>query len=340
MSVSPRLPAATITRDQALSADLHQFPNDPLPGTVSSVASGASGRRFFRIQRGQNSRILMAYPEEPHENQLFTGIAGVLDAQHIPVPAIIADAPEKGLVWIEDLGGQELYSLRERQDERRNAYEQALRALDQLQNLPAAAFSAANIETLPPFDEHLYHFEHQYFLEELHSRLHPGSEPSPALETELDQLRERLLAATTTWIHRDFQSKNLMVDPKGQIRLVDFQGIRHGHPYYDLASLLCDPYVNLPSSERTHLFRYFCDLRSLSPEEEAPTYAAAACQRLMQALGAYGRFGLGGGVQFFSDKIPTALTLLQHHAKQASLPETERLSAALLATFADGSSAE
>jgi len=44
-------------------------------------------------------------------------------------------------------------------------------------------------------------------------------------------------------MHRDFQSKNLMIKNE-QIFVIDFQGARLGPPSYDLASLLFDPYVN------------------------------------------------------------------------------------------------
>lgn len=333
MTAPTRLPSANIDRDLAFTADRQQFPNEPFEGNIAPVASGASGRRFFRIERGSQSRILMAYPQEPRENQLFAGIARVLEEYNIPVPSILADRPADGLLWLEDLGGTELYSLRNDKSARESAYRQAIDALHSLQRLPRDAFFLKGIETLPPFDDSLYQFEHQYFLQELVNRILPNYPRLPALLGELDQLKARLLEVDSQWIHRDFQSKNLMLDPAGRIRIVDFQGIRHGHPYYDLASLLCDPYVNLPAQERTELFHYFCDLQNTIPGQEVSSYSSAACQRLMQALGAYGRFGLGGGVEFFSDKIATALVLLNSHTETAGLPEIARLSQALIDTF-------
>ena len=72
-------------------------------------------------------------------------------------------------------------------------------------------------------------------------------------EVDAETLAEecRLLATEAAqapahfFLHRDFQSRNIMVSG-GRLRLVDFQGMRPGPPAYDLASLLADPYVALP----------------------------------------------------------------------------------------------
>ncbi|MGE9290564.1 MAG: aminoglycoside phosphotransferase family protein [Puniceicoccales bacterium] len=323
------LPAAQISIPEALAADLAEFPSDPFPGEASAVASGASGRRFFRIVRGEQTRVLMAYPAEPRENLLFTAIALALRAEKVPVPRILAENPERLLIWLEDLGERDLFSIRGQEAARSAYYEQAVDALVNLQTLPADLFSSREIETLPPFDADLYRFEQRYFQKELHDRLAPGIPIPPGLTEEMRNLEEHLLAAMPIWVHRDFQSKNLMIDPADQIRIVDFQGIRLGHRFYDLASLLCDPYVNLPAAERDRHFARFCKRTLRDPEQERPAYSAACCQRLMQALGAYGRFGLGGGIEFFRAKIPVALDLLHTHAEESGLTTLAQLAADL-----------
>jgi hypothetical protein len=46
----------------------------------------------------------------------------------------------------------------------------------------------------------------------------------------------------------------------GEPFLIDFQGMRFGSPFYDLGSLLCDPYVNLSDSERGELLSFYYGL--------------------------------------------------------------------------------
>jgi aminoglycoside/choline kinase family phosphotransferase len=76
--------------------------------------------------------------------------------------------------------------------------------------------------------------------------------------------------------------------------LLDFQGMRKGNLFYDLASLICDPYVSFSPSERNELIAFY--YRIMAPdysfEKFTDYFWEGAAQRLMQALGAYGFLGL------------------------------------------------
>ena len=77
-----------------------------------------------------------------------------------------------------------------------------------------------------------------------------GASPSPGGEGRpggvFRELARRVDAQPKSIMHRDFQSQNLMVQSGGVMRVIDYQGSRLGSVYYDLASLLLDPYVMLP----------------------------------------------------------------------------------------------
>ena len=109
-------------------------------------------------------------------------------------------------------------------------------------------------------------------------------------------------------IHRDFQSQNILVT-EGRIRLVDFQGMRLGPLGYDLASVVFDPYVAMPSQFRDELVkRFFTGMETdLSLVDVRGMVLAAGLQRIMQALGAYGFLGHVKGKRTFLDHIPAGL---------------------------------
>ena len=65
------------------------------------------------------------------------------------------------------------------------------------------------------------------------------------LEREFMALAERVAKEPLFFMHRDFQSQNLMVH-NGVLRVIDFQGARKGLLYYDLASALRDAYITIP----------------------------------------------------------------------------------------------
>ncbi len=70
------------------------------------------------------------------------------------------------------------------------------------------------------------------------------------------ELSRRLAAEPRYLAHRDYHSRNLMVQD-GRLRLVDYQDARLGLCQYDLASLLRDSYVSLDEAMRDDLLEYY-----------------------------------------------------------------------------------
>jgi aminoglycoside/choline kinase family phosphotransferase len=148
------------------------------------------------------------------------------------------------------------------------------------------------------------------------------------LEIELTNLTKRLSGTMPSLIHRDLQSQNVMIR-NGEPFLIDFQGMRFGSPFYDLGSLLCDPYVNFSNGERDELLSFY--YRFSKWNLEWPTFQKnfweASAQRLMQALGAYGFLGLKKGLKAYLEHIPSGLRNLHLAASQvSSLPHLLELS--------------
>jgi aminoglycoside/choline kinase family phosphotransferase len=110
---------------------------------------------------------------------------------------------------------------------------------------------------------------------------------------------------------------------------IDFQGMRFGSPFYDLGSLLCDPYVNLSDSERDELLSFYYGLSKsdLDLATFQNTFWEASVQRLMQALGAYGFLGRKKGLKSYLEYIPSGLCNLRLATSHvSSLPRLRELS--------------
>ncbi len=114
----------------------------------------------------------------------------------------------------------------------------------------------------------------------------------------------------------------------GEPILIDFQGMRPGSPFYDLGSLLCDPYVAFPEGEREGLLLYYQGISGFPYTWKAfrELFLLASAQRLMQALGAYGFLGLKRAKPHFLAYIPRALdNLVAVTAEAESLPRLHAL---------------
>jgi aminoglycoside/choline kinase family phosphotransferase len=180
------------------------------------------------------------------------------------------------------------------------------------------------------FGPDLYRWERDYFLDHFVKnvcRIELELSFTKRLEMELSGLAEWLTESKRSLVHRDLQSQNVMIRD-GEPFLIDFQGMRFGSLFYDLGSLLCDPYVEFKEEQRMDLLSYYYGLskQSLTWEDFQKIFWEASAQRLMQALGAYGFLGLEKGLEVYLSHIPSGLRNLHLAASQAaSLPLLQEL---------------
>jgi aminoglycoside/choline kinase family phosphotransferase len=296
----------------------------PLP--MENILRGGSDRTFSRCRTDGRTYILMHYGLERQENALYVEIGRFLKDIGIRVPEIIAHDPDRRLVLMEDLGQEDLWALRnEPWTIRKELYSRTLTMAARLHAFMLQDFPVGRVQHLPAFGPELYRWERDYFREQfVYGVCNLSLEPAfaSALEMELSALAERLLRTSPCLIHRDLQSQNVMVR-NGETVWIDFQAMRPGSPFYDVASLLYDPYVSFTEEERLQLLRHYTDLVSHDLEwpETVTRFREAAVQRLMQALGAYGFLGVRQGKRPFLSHIPRGLDhLAEAAALSADLP--------------------
>jgi aminoglycoside/choline kinase family phosphotransferase len=110
--------------------------------------------------------------------------------------------------------------------------------------------------------------------------------------------------------------------------------MRLGCAAYDLASLLYDPYQCHPRDLRLAVWREYCrqvaSLGGIPPEDQI--LHLAACQRLMQALGAYGKLWLKDGLDWYRQFIVPGLKMLgEACAELPDFPAFRQMAAQALA---------
>lgn len=289
---------------------------------IAPLEKGGSERKFYRICAGEESPvILVKYSSQKEENRHYVEIAKFLAASNINVPAIYFHDATEGLIWMQDLGEDDLWAWREAPWERRRAlYESALFEVGKLHVIATRNLQDSGLRLEREFSEQLYLWEQQYFFDNC-LRAHFGlNETAVRRYAELPAMHDiaaRLASLPRVLVHRDFQSQNVLIRDD-QAWLIDFQGMRPGLPQYDVASLLYDPYVDLSGGERGLLLEFYKLAARRSGMEIAPgfdeVYFFCALQRLMQALGAYGFLGLQKGRPDFLAHIPAARRSLREVA--------------------------
>lgn len=283
------------------------------------IEKGGSGRIFVRVSGlpDGGAVIAMFYLNDRADNKRFAPVTDFLNRHDIPAPAVVRRDEKKNLLWVEDLGEIDLGSLETSDwiEFRAPAYREALKAVFRLHSIVEEDAPDDLPELEPPFNEALYTWEQEYFLEQYVTRfLSPETAATLAASSEMKSLRDELAKLPRSLLHRDFQSTNVMM-PGGEAHLIDYQGLRWGVPEYDLASMVYDPYITFSDSEREELVEYYFSLKreaghATTREEFQKRLNQCATQRLMQAMGAYGFLSEVKGKTEFLQHIPAAAARL------------------------------
>lgn len=309
--------------DPVISRVLAALRWDPQDTTVMPLPPRGSARTFTRLvcrkpapgagKRVASSAILVRYLLERPENGLYTSHARFLAQHGVSVPSVLVDWPTEQLCVMEDVGDNSLEHrvLGMPPKAILSLYKQTLEAVACLHTRATQAARRHSLELSKPFTRSLYEWEQNLFCEQFLTRhLAVDAIRLKAVRGELARLIPAQLRAPRVLIHRDLQSSNVLIR-NGTIHLIDFQGMRWGTAAYDLASLLCDPYVNLEEALRAELLEYYL---CLVPADRTTRdlFWIAAVERLSQALGAFGRLGALPATSYFVKHIPKGVAQLRN----------------------------
>lgn len=230
--------------------------------TIVPLHQHASYRSYYRLllPEGQ-SLVVMEIPqgqwsvsEEISNEGLeisdppYLSIAADLTRKGFPVPRVLSSSSEEGLIVIEDLGDVILErELRKKSLEEKLAlYQQAISLLVDLQNKMDPRDDDC-IAFKRHFTVKLLHWELDHFFEYgIEKRLDKTIDPED--RTYFNEVADHIATTLTKYpqvfVHRDFQSRNLM-QHQNKLWIIDFQDALMGPISYDLVALLRDSYIVL-----------------------------------------------------------------------------------------------
>ena len=294
-----------VERDALMAAGVN-----PLHATAYPMGPRGSDRTFVRVSEKKQFVILMRYSVKREENALYCEHARCLRRLGLPVPRVLLDRPKDQVAVLEDLGDVSLqeWVAGKTPDAVRGMYERVLDSVLVLHEKGTAA--ARRWKLMPPFDARLYEWERDLFADQfLKNELRLPSRQIAGVLRDLSRVASGLLAARNALIHRDLQSSNILLR-RDRPFFIDFQGMRFGAAAYDLASLLCDPYVSLPETVQEDLLDYYAG-SGADPTATTEAFWLAAVERLAQAIGAYVRLGRISGMHSFRRHIEPAIAMMR-----------------------------
>lgn len=317
--------------------------------SIKKLAGDASTRSYFRAQSPQASVIAALYAEPFDEKQLAAERLSNAEASNpgarltfandpcahievtellikagLPVPEVLATSGADAVMLIEDVGDVRLQDWLSGRThaEVTQAYRRAVELIVKIQEATTLALEAGSICSKLAFDEaklrwELGFFFANYFNRYLHLRLDPSV--SNAVQTDFQVLCSELSSRPRVLAHRDYHARNLMMH-RGGMWIIDHQDARMGPASYDVASLLSDPYTNLPPTAVKELVEQFIEMKavSLQPLSETTAFRSEldlmTAQRMLKAIGTYASQAAAGNpvyVNYIRPAIERALAAME-----------------------------
>ena len=294
------------------------------PARVEKLPVAGSNRDYYRLAATDGSTVVGVIGTSRDENHAFIYLTNHFAKRRLPVPAVLSVSDDELRYLQTDLGSVSLfdaiaggraaggrYTVKEKE-----LLIRTIRELPNFQVRGARDLDFCNCYPQPEFDEDSVLFDLNYFK---YCFLKATDLDFHELKLEANF---RLFAKDLTsepcdsFLYRDFQARNVMLDDSGNPYFIDYQGGRKGPYYYDLASFLWQASAKYSHKLRRELVAEY--YQSLKNYVEVPSVrhfvnrlSLFVLFRTLQVLGAYGFRGYFERKKHFIDSIPPAIQNLR-----------------------------
>jgi len=300
------------------------FPNIQVgPIYREHLKGDGSDRQWYRLNMDRKSMILVDHgirkSDRVNEADAFVNIGRHLFDRGLPVPQIYDGDTFAGYAFMEDLGNLDLQTnVQQAENDEKiiGMYRSVIQQLIKFSASGAERFDAAWAYQTSSYSKTLIlEKECRYFVDAFLNTYLGLEMIYEDFEREFEFLAEKALEyALPGLMHRDFQSRNIMIK-NDAFYFIDFQASRMGPIQYDLAALLIDPYVQLPQDIQTRLLGYCVEKLqadiNLNADNFCRCYRYCRLTRNLQILGAFGYLSRVKKKAHFEKYIPAALGTLK-----------------------------
>lgn len=294
------------------------------PQTIVPITGTGSNRNYVRLIDEQGKSLIGVEGTNPEENNAFIYLANHFGKQGIAVPQVLC-VSDDGMCYLQkDLGKTTLFEVLSHSRSQGGNYTQEEESLlvKVMQELPAIQVRGAQqldwsqCYPQPALDRTGILFDLNYFKYCFLKSIGIDFDEY-RLEKDFNSLATDLLQDEGDYfLYRDFQARNIMIDDKGNLSYIDFQGGRRGPFYYDVASFVWQAAAKYNDKLRQKLVSAYYQalqqhIKVPSREHFDQRLQLFVFFRTLQVLGAYGFRGYVERKQHFIESIPPALQNLQ-----------------------------
>lgn len=309
------------------------------PANVEQLPGAGSNRVYYRFTDSEGKTVIGVIGTSQEENHAFIYLAKHFQKRQLPVPYVLAVSDDEMRYLQTDLGNTSLFDAIKGGREaggRYNVEEQELlrRTIRQLPNVQirgARGLDFSQCYPMPEMDVDSVLFDLNYFkycfLKATGLDFHEMKLEAAFRLFAKDLVNDPFAIkgnaeakggeeVAMSFLYRDFQARNVMLDKDGNPYFIDFQGGRKGPYYYDLASFLWQASARYPEKLRSELISEYYNSLKQYVEVPSEKHFQERLQlfvlfRTLQVLGAYGFRGYFEGKKHFIDSIPPAMQNLR-----------------------------
>ena len=229
---------------------------------LKKISGDASFREFYRLRKNKNTSIIVSAKKDKFKNlAVYAVVNNILNANKINAPKLVSNHYKNNMIEISDLGEKSFYDHIVSKKNKLKDYKSLIKLLIKIQKIkikkvyklnkfkikiPKYTLSNLHKESDLFFDWYL-----KYFL-----KSKKISMIKRQLRTELNTVYKKLIYRNDTFVHRDFHVSNIMMN-KNKLGLIDSQDAIIGNPLYDIASLIDDVRIKLPSKLQNDLLNFY-----------------------------------------------------------------------------------
>ncbi|MFI4962869.1 MAG: aminoglycoside phosphotransferase family protein [Legionellales bacterium] len=293
-------------RENALKEWLHTLikHNDFI---LSPLFGDASFRRYFRLEYEGLRRVVMDAPPPKEDVVPFIRIGKTLAQAGIRTPELFAEDIQQGFLILGDFGDQLLlHKLNAHTVD--GYYNQAIDTLFKLQEC------SINDPKLLPFDKEFMLREMNLCIEwffNAYLSLHFEDKELQLIQQTMESIAREVSQQPLVFMHRDYQSRNLMLLDDNDLGVIDFQDAVRGPVTYDLVSLLKDCYISWPRAKVLEWVSVFHAKSTHTSGYSLPEFIRAfdmcGLQRHLKVLGIFCRLKLRDNKSGYIKDLPLTL---------------------------------
>ncbi len=290
---------------------------------LKKISGDASFREFYRLQKGRSTSIIVQAKKEKFKNLItYIAVNKILTKYKIHAPKLITNHYDNNIIEITDLGEKSFYDLIIKKKNKFNDYKKLVKIIIKLQNIKLKRnyrldkfkiiFQNYSIKNLHKESDLFFDWYLKYYLKSSKHR-----KIKNIMKKQLTKIYKKLYFKNNVFVHRDFHASNIIVNGN-KFGLIDSQDAIIGNPLYDVASLIDDVRIKLPSNLQEKILNFY-HLKSKFKKENYKNlkndFEILSVQRNLKILGIFVRLSKRDGKPDYLKYLPYTWSLVEKRLK-------------------------